>query len=696
MPSAWSDPAIIATSVLERTIDNSAPGIPINKGIFGMDAAPKGGSAQLLADSLAVSYNCSMRYAFDGYNWKTRTAPGGANTQSTLQRLREARDRNSYLQLLINTRGIGSIIDGTWVYSDTSATTLAALAADWIYYCNTIVHTKRQGDPLSGRDQAIINSINWWYDPKLLAPGEALPPKVTYCEIGNEPEGPYPAPPLTPEEYAQKYKVITQALAAEDPNLKFGPSIMTAANGNAWLDAVLSDPTNRVDVVYYHPYGNLYHIVNSVSGGVLDAADLNLGINGLRDLQIQRRQEILDRLAANNRPITTGLIESEWNPSSWQGSYNFNLNRTMAHALGIADGIFFFAEYGYVAAQYWDHPNWPGSVIEAPGQKLYKMLQSMTCDRFLDSFVEPDFRLFSVKDTTTGRLMIWALNMSEDRDKTVRLQVLGLPAAVSVFQHRLAAVNGSTSLITVNAPNDPTENIVWTVTDLTGSVNPASFTAAFPRASITMLRFEPPLKNLPDGARVTVLGKSVTAVYPGEGYLYVEQDDRSYGVRVIGDCSGISVGDRVDVSGSIGTLKPDGATPSERVVNAESIVRLCSDAPLKPVGMTCRAVGGGPTHGTAGVNDAAGLNNVGLLVRITGRITEIVDTELMYVDDGSNVADVDGKTGVLVKCPDTSSFSLGSIVTVTGVVEGCVPEGWTTNRRYIRARTADDIVHVLP
>lgn len=520
---------------------------------------------------------------------------------------------------------------------------------------------------------------------------------MTYCEIGNEPEGPYPAPPLTPQEYAETYKAITQALAAEDPNLRFGPSVMTAANGNAWLDAVFSDPANRVDVVYYHPYGNLYHIVKGTSGGVLNADDLNLGVNGLRDIQIQRRQEILDRLAANGRPTTTGLVESEWNPSSWEGSYNFDLNRTMAHALGIADGIFFFAEYAYVGAQYWDFPNWSSTsttAIEAPGQKLYKTFQSILCDRFLSSFVEPDFRLFAVRDTATGRLMIWALNMSEYLDKTVQLHIIGMSGAMSVFQHRLAAVSGPTSLATANAPEDPAENITWTVTDVTGSVAPADFTATFPRATLTMLRLEPPLRTLPDGTRVTVLGKSVTAVYPSEGYLYVEQDDRSYGIRVLGECSGISVGDRVNATGTAGTLKPDGTTASERVVNADAISRLSAGTPLKPVAMTCRAIGGGPANGTAGANDAAGLNNIGLLVRIAGEVVEVIDDQRMYVDDGSNVADAGGKTGVLVQCPSTNSLIAGDMVMVTGVVEGSVPEGWTANRRYIRSRTADDVVRV--
>ena len=84
-----------------------------------------------------------------------------------------------------------------------------------------------------------------------------------------------------------------------------------------------------------------------------------------------------------------------------------------------------------------------------------------------------------------------------------------------------------------------------------------------------MLVLDRPFMSLPDNTRVSMTGKSVTAVYPSEGYLYVEQDNRTYGLRVAGDCAGISVGDRVNVTGTIGTRKPDGVTASERCTSAD-------------------------------------------------------------------------------------------------------------------------------
>ena len=212
-----------------------------------MNNLPWAISAKRRSDDLAASVNTSIRFGGDGYNWKTRTAQWNSSTWSTLQALRDARDRNSYLQILTNTRGIGTGNGDTWVYTDQTPETLAALTADWVFYRNELLQTKRQGDPLNAREQAVLDSMSWGTDQKLLSPGEALTPKVVYWEIGNEPEGPFPPPALSPADYAARYKMISQAVLAEDPTVKVGPGMMTADNGNAWLDAVLSDPTNHVD-----------------------------------------------------------------------------------------------------------------------------------------------------------------------------------------------------------------------------------------------------------------------------------------------------------------------------------------------------------------------------------------------------------------------------------------------------------------
>jgi hypothetical protein len=454
-------------------------------------------------------------------------------------------------------------------------------------------------------------------------------------------------------------------------------------------------PANRVDLVAYHPYGPLYYTTKATSGGVLNADDLSSSLNWIRQQQTDRRQKVVDRLTANGRPASTPLMATEWNPSSWEGTYYFGLNRTVAHALGIAETIFTFADLGFAAAQYWDYVNYPSSgVTEAPGQKVYKALQSNIGDRLLDTLMEQDFRLYTTLDSATGALTIWAINFSEHNDKTIRFQLPGA-SGVSITRHTLAAASGSTSLVMKNNTSDPADNVTWAVSDLTAGIDPSGFTLTFPRATLTMLRFERPLKSLPDGARVTMAGKCVTAVCPSEGYLYIEQDDRSCGIRVAGDCAGISVGDRITVTGTFGTRRPDGVTASERYISAGSIVRTSSAGAIKPLAMTCRAIGGAPSYGTAGVVGPCGPSNIGLLTTIAGTIERVVDGETFYLDDGSGTPDTNVDTGVLVRCPTTAGIHTGDIAAVTGVIEGNVPQGWSVNRRCVRARSAAD-VHVMP
>ena len=495
-PSPAGPGTVGTTTLRSRPIDCSAAGIAINKGVHGMDAQTKMVSTASNTFTLDVSRNTSMRFGGDGYMWKTCTAQWGANSDTTLKYLRYARDRNSYLQILTNTRGIGtgndSETNNSWVYTDQTPQTLAAMTADWVYYCNVLVQTKRQGDVLTADEQALLDSLSWGTNDKLLAPGEAAVPKVTWWEIGNEPEGPYPPPALTPADYASRYNIISAAMIAKDPTIKIGPGCMTANNGgNAWLDAVFANKSNRVDLVAYHPYGNLYGITRDNTGGALDAAFIQRGLNVQKSAQLTAKQNIVNRLVANNRPANTPLIISEWNTSSWQGTYYYNLGQTIAQGLGTAEDIFSFIEMGIVASQYWDQPNIPNKAgLEVPCFKVFKALQTYLPDTVVDSLVDGNFRLYTTKDSRYQSLVVWAINMSETDDKPVRIQLQNLPSSVtvaSITRKTLAAYTGQTSLLTRSST---TEVAGWTDTDLTGQINPSDFTLTFGRATMTILIFD--------------------------------------------------------------------------------------------------------------------------------------------------------------------------------------------------------------
>lgn len=208
---------------------------------------------------------------------------------------------------------------------------------------------------------------------------------------------------------------------------------------------------------------------------------------------------------------------------------------------------------------------------------------------------------------------------------------------------------------------------------------------------------EPPscayAKGLPENSVVDLMNKVVTAVFPGDGCFYIEEPNRSSGIRVQASTMGRVVGEVVNVTGAVTTRKPDNTNPSERQIIPSSVTMITRGMYLEPLAMTCRAVGGGPV-GTLvpGVRDGVGLNNMGMLVRIAGKVTLKI-SNYIYVDDGSKIQDISGRIGVMVKCPNTSiPVNAGDVVSVTGVVVGSVPTGWTTNRRLLQIRDYDDLV----
>ncbi|MCX8053227.1 MAG: hypothetical protein N3B12_05415, partial [Armatimonadetes bacterium] len=173
-----------------------------------------------------------------------------------------------------------------------------------------------------------------------------------------------------------------------------------------------------------------------------------------------------------------------------------------------------------------------------------------------------------------------------------------------------------------------------------------------------------------------------------DGCIYIEEPDRTGGVRVVTN-EDVGVGDVVDVYGTVDTLTISGQ-PAERQIRGTVNLVPVPRAPVKPVGMTCKAVGGGPTPYSRGVVGGAGLNNIGLLVKIVGRVTDKISNYL-WVDDGSGIQDTSDRIGVMVKCLFTPTVSKNDFVSCVGVVQGSVPAGWTANRRFICARFPEDI-----
>jgi len=176
-------------------------------------------------------------------------------------------------------------------------------------------------------------------------------------------------------------------------------------------------------------------------------------------------------------------------------------------------------------------------------------------------------------------------------------------------------------------------------------------------------------KSLADGEEVLFEGAVVTA---GAGtftdFFYAESEDRSSGIRVLKTAHGIAAGTKVDIRGTMGTL-----TSGERFIQAITVTASGSGS-VKPLGVTNKALGGGDSgydagsgSGQAGVMGGDGANNIGLLVRIWGKVTEANAGGFFYVDDGSAVADGTVYQGVRVYAPGLAIPAKDSVVAVTGI-----------------------------
>ena len=199
------------------------------------------------------------------------------------------------------------------------------------------------------------------------------------------------------------------------------------------------------------------------------------------------------------------------------------------------------------------------------------------------------------------------------------------------------------------------------------------------------------LKEAADNTPVYVTGKTVTAgndVF--NATFYIEDEDRSSGIRVYGSPTTVSAGDGVDVFGTLSSQY------SERAILNPSVYPRTATYTVDPLGMITRSVGGSSLNAnTPGITGGIGTHNTGLLVTIWGEVTFVNDLSgYFYVDDGYGRQDGTGYTGVRADCSQRiSGLTLPaqySHVVVTGVCSR--KKTGTTYFPIVRPRTQDDIV----
>lgn len=155
----------------------------------------------------------------------------------------------------------------------------------------------------------------------------------------------------------------------------------------------------------------------------------------------------------------------------------------------------------------------------------------------------------------------------------------------------------------------------------------------------------------------------VTSVF--DDCFYIEDSDRSTGIRVEWSEEPVEPMRKVGVTGQIST-----DVNGERAIIATSVLDHGASS-IKPLGMSCRSIGGGDLAlsnqiAQMGVEQGSGLNNIGLLVKIQGSVTHNGGT-FFCVSDGSEVTDASGAEGVRVLYDGPGAPVEGTFVTVTGI-----------------------------
>ncbi|MFA5863340.1 MAG: LamG-like jellyroll fold domain-containing protein [Phycisphaerae bacterium] len=571
---------------------NTAAGTPFSPGVRGHHpeciGVHRGEYTTGIPKLLPVSDGTFLRGLAAGlkaetYDWRNRFeygVPANGLGQPTIEFLRYQRDRNSSMINTVNTRGLTRQVGQTCEYYDTRLSTLVSLATDWVRYTNHIVQTYRLGDTISDpRDAGIVNSLSWktqgdtsdQFEP-LLFPQEAAVPKVTYWEIGNEPSMNLSATnsyTLTPAQFHDRYAAIAAAMKAEDPTIKVGPSDLP---GGDYINAVVSDLSLPVDVVYYHTVfrGNL---------GTTNVDDIISLLNGIYWDERSVMDPIVAIIAASGRdPATIPLAITEWNPDyAYMDAPSIG---RMAQALGCMQAVFSFARMGIFDANYLKWPADTRDGMEYPVYKAWQVLNDHMGDTLVDFWNEACFQLYTTKDNATGQVAVWGLNFSNTTDKTMQISLDQLPpGATNVTWKHLGALSGLSTLLTGNISaydaGGPQVNVDWKTWDLSG-ISTSSLTFHVPRASMCVLLVgSPSLKVSPQTQTVfwPAAQFNITVNNSGAGTL-------DWTAAVISGASWLSIGTTSGTDhGTITVSADENSTAAART----GIIRVTSGAVSKDV-----------------------------------------------------------------------------------------------------------------
>lgn len=178
------------------------------------------------------------------------------------------------------------------------------------------------------------------------------------------------------------------------------------------------------------------------------------------------------------------------------------------------------------------------------------------------------------------------------------------------------------------------------------------------------------LDSVANGSTVAISGLVVTATQAQAGAVYLEEPNRSRGIRVESTDT-FTVGKNVYIGGIVGT-KPSG----ERYIHSATKGSESAADPVGSMATTVKSIG------------KVGPGNVGMLMRVAGTVAS-GGAGYVYINDGS----LAGSGLKLITSSLTTPPTPGQFVTVTGIVqlEGTSPASAIP---VLRARSQADLTSV--
>jgi hypothetical protein len=266
-----------------------------------------------------------------------------------------------------------------------------------------------------------------------------------------------------------------------DPTLQFGPALTNPSPTNRsgeWVSTLAADPAAQVDFISYHPY---YSGIKQNWGNATGMTD---ALRGYKAFLNTRAADVRTIMAKHGR-TNYDLIASEWNPVNWDAPGN--VQKSMAQALGVAEGCFTFAEDSVLAATFWEQPQnklGAGGAFAGLVGDMGDILITTSTQLGL-SPADINFRIYVIgKADDSSTIMIWGLNFDEKRPVTVRL-ALAPCRIVSATLKRYGqpgpdSKGGDTSLM-------HNSGMAWEQKDVTAGFNAKKFPFTMEDAEITLL-----------------------------------------------------------------------------------------------------------------------------------------------------------------------------------------------------------------